>query len=509
MLFLVVVIAAGYMVYTNALATEDADQGEELQTSVVRRGNIVVSATGAGTVIAADEIELSFPSNGVLTELLVSVGDAVNAGDVLARLDDTDLQETLADSTAQLEQTRLQTDASTTHTGISYDDIAIAQAELTLEEAQSALDDLLNWEPDEDEIALAQAELEAAQASYSAAGAQQSSSTYSVEIQQINVGQAERNLAEAQAAYDQAFDPARDWELGDPRRASQLEAERDSAASRLLSAQEDLQIAQANMNQTVANSASSSVVSARTSILSAEQALAAAQTGPTEDEIVEAQRTVRTAELALQQAQLDHEANLLSLAQAERDLANTEAALEDTVLQAPVTAMVTAINSSVGELVSSAVVVLADRDQTLLEVYLDETDMDSVGVGYEADVVFDALPDETFSGTVVRVDPQLYDESGLTAVRALVEVDYDRPQTLPLGLNATVDIIGGRAENALIVPIEALREISAGQYAVFVMENGQPRLRMVEVGLIDFTFAEIISGVEEGDTVTTGVVETN
>ena len=81
-------------------------------------------------------------------------------------------------------------------------------------------------------------------------------------------------------------------------------------------------------------------------------------------------------------------------------------------------------------------------------------------------------------------------------------------QTLPVGLNATVEVIGGRSLNALLVPVEALREISTGQYAVFVMENGQPKLRMVEVGLIDFTFAEIVSGLEAGETVTTGIVET-
>jgi multidrug efflux pump subunit AcrA (membrane-fusion protein) len=95
-------------------------------------------------------------------------------------------------------------------------------------------------------------------------------------------------------------------------------------------------------------------------------------------------------------------------------------------------------------------------------------------------------------------------------VRALAELAaYAKPQPLPIGLNATVDVIGGRASNALLVPVEALREISPGQFALFVREDGEPRLRMVEVGLMDFTFAEIISGVEEGDVVTTGIVETS
>jgi HlyD family secretion protein len=70
-------------------------------------------------------------------------------------------------------------------------------------------------------------------------------------------------------------------------------------------------------------------------------------------------------------------------------------------------------------------------------------------------------------------------------------------------------VIGGRTENALLVPVEALREYDAGQYSLFVInENGEPELRFVEVGLMDFSFAEILSGVVMGETVTTGLVET-
>ena len=76
-------------------------------------------------------------------------------------------------------------------------------------------------------------------------------------------------------------------------------------------------------------------------------------------------------------------------------------------------------------------------------------------------------------------------------------------------MNATVEVIGGQAENVVLVPVESLRELSPGQYAVFVMEDGEPKLRIVEVGLMDFTFAEILSGVEAGEIVTTGLVETN
>jgi len=100
---------------------------------------------------------------------------------------------------------------------------------------------------------------------------------------------------------------------------------------------------------------------------------------------------------------------------------------------------------------------------------------------------------------------------GVPAVRGVAVLDAEsaaRPQMLPAGLNAAVEIIGGRTEDALLVPVEALRELGPGEYAVFVMVDGEPTLRVVEVGLMDFTYAEIISGLEPGDVVSTGVVET-
>ena len=77
-----------------------------------------------------------------------------------------------------------------------------------------------------------------------------------------------------------------------------------------------------------------------------------------------------------------------------------------------------------------------------------------------------------------------------------------------MGVEAAVDVISGQATNAVLIPVEALHQLSDGSYTVFVMENNQPVLRSVEVGLQDGTYAEIKSGLKAGEVVTTGVVET-
>jgi HlyD family secretion protein len=82
------------------------------------------------------------------------------------------------------------------------------------------------------------------------------------------------------------------------------------------------------------------------------------------------------------------------------------------------------------------------------------------------------------------------------------------PDRLMIGMNAAVEVIAARAHDAVLVPVEALRELGPEEYAVFIMEGDKPRLRAVEVGLIDFTYAEVISGLNVGEIVTTGIVET-
>lgn len=61
----------------------------------------------------------------------------------------------------------------------------------------------------------------------------------------------------------------------------------------------------------------------------------------------------------------------------------------------------------------------------------------------------------------------------------------------------------------MLVPIQALREISPDSYSVFVVQpDGSLRMVTVTIGLQDYANAEILSGLEQGATVSTGSVET-
>jgi RND family efflux transporter MFP subunit len=199
--------------------------------------------------------------------------------------------------------------------------------------------------------------------------------------------------------------------------------------------------------------------------------------------------------------------SLTSLVDAQNALQTAEDNLAATQLTSPITGTVTDLTASVGDYVSaSSIVTVADLSQPYtIDAYFDAEDWSNIQAGYEADAVFDILPDNTYVGKVTVVYPELGGSSNASLVHATIKLDDMVSSNLPMGASAAVDVTSGRAENVTLVPIEALHETSPGQYAVFVMENGAPRLHVVQVGLKDLINAEIKSGLQVGDVVTTGI----
>ncbi len=457
-LIVVLLLAAGggYVVYTRyfALALAEEPQEPTLQTATVYRGDIVLTADGSGNLLPASELELAFQTSGVLAKVLVGVGDQVQAGDVLARLDDTDARQAVAEA-----------------------EIQVTQAEINLASAKNEAD-----------AGLAQANLDAAQADYEEVAALAAHTGDQLTSARINLEQTVAALADAQEAYDTAWDSARDWELNVRRLATALEKEREATANGLEKAQDNLEIAQANYNLAVIGIDDSAVQDAEIKVINAQVALA-------------------DAPIQLQQLEL-------TLAQARLKLETAQRTLEQTTLIAPVDGTVMDIAATVGENVTSGpILTLADIETPLVRFWVEEADLSSVAVGNPVNIVFETLPDYTFPGEIVSVDPALVTVDGTPAVQIWASVDLtSQPVNLLSGMTAEVEIVAGEAKGTLLVPVQALRELTPGQYAVFVVKpngNGELEMRLVEVGLKDFVNAEILSGLEAGEVVSTGAVESS
>jgi HlyD family secretion protein len=454
-LVLAILAVSGYFYYTQRIQAAQVEAAPAVQTARVRSGDIQITASGVGNLTPAAEIRLGFRNAGVISELNVGVGDVVKAGQVLARLDDTNAR-------SQLAQAELNLLSLTSP-------YAIAEAEKDLADAQEALNDALyarqaqqsGYRASASDIDAVKAELIMAEERVAKAWDKYAPLS----------GRPEDNLqrAVALAAYSKAVE-ARDatqrrlnWYLGSP-------SENDAA---VLNA--DVAIAEARL------------AGAKT-LLAELKGKAGSQAGPeyVDRELV----TLRQARLALEKARID---------------------LDNTTLVAPIDGTITAIEAELGETVNTnPILTIADLDHSLIRFYVEEIDLGKVATGLPVTVVFDANPDMIFNGEIVRVDPALVTVDGSPAVQAYAQLDpYEHDIRLLSGMSAEVEIVSGRSENTLLVPVQALREAAPGSYTVFVVQaDGTLKLTAVKVGLKDFANAEILSGLKAGDQVSTGTVET-
>ena len=456
----VLVLAAGgggYAYYQSTQTTNETTSENALQTANATRGDLIIYASGTGTLISENESDLAFSTAGDVTEVFVMVGDKVEAGALLAQVDDTDAQ------AAYLEANRAYLEL-TSPSAIATAQQTIAEATTSVSDAWSTLAYLISPEAlrAEDKIAEAESAIAESEAKLKESP-NDAEAKKALEKSKSELEIAQKQLKEAQGSYLSYYVPKYFSDGVDLNAPSEGE---------VLAARAELELAKATLQE-------------------AEYLYAALTGGDVPDNATGS--------------------GLTELEQARSALETAQADLDGTRLIAPISGTIMSIDISIGDSVSggSSVVTIADLSQPYLEVYLDESDWASVVTGYETEVIFDILPDKTSNGVVTQVDPGLYSSNNTSVVRALVqltEINADDFK-LPLGTTASVDVIGGRAEDAVLIPIEALHK-AGDQYAVFVMENGEPRLRVVEVGIQDLLYAEIVSGIEAGETVTTGIVET-
>lgn len=137
-----------------------------------------------------------------------------------------------------------------------------------------------------------------------------------------------------------------------------------------------------------------------------------------------------------------------------------------------------------------------------ITITVDETDILALEEGQEAEVVVSSVSEDTLTGTVTDITREATTSSGVSYYSAEITVDYVAGM-LP-GMTASVDVKIEGVENALIIPVDALRQTSAISYVFTTYDEETKQYGgMVEVttGMQNDNYVEILSGLKAGDTV--------
>jgi multidrug efflux pump subunit AcrA (membrane-fusion protein) len=151
---------------------------------------------------------------------------------------------------------------------------------------------------------------------------------------------------------------------------------------------------------------------------------------------------------------------------------------------------------------SKTAVQLVDTSQIKFQGQVDEIDTLKIKTGQKATISVDAVPNKTFTGTVSFISP--YGTAGTgNVVKFPVTIKLDPTDVALKGsLTATAEISIYSVENVLLVPLSAVTTTSEGAFVTIVNEaTGQQEKRQVTIGNKNLQFAEVLSGLKEGDKV--------
>jgi HlyD family secretion protein len=216
---------------------------------------------------------------------------------------------------------------------------------------------------------------------------------------------------------------------------------------------------------------------AKAKVAQAQQALSLQRAGSRPEDIAQARAQLLSAQGSLQVIQSQ---------------------IEDTVIRAPFSGIVTrkyadpgafvtptTSGSSVSSSTASSILSLASNNRAIANVA--EANIAQVKLGQEVKIQADAYPGESFKGKTIEISPQSTVQQNVTSFEVKVAILSDSKQQLRSGMNVNMEFKVGTLNNAMVVPTVAIAR-QAGGTGVFVRKQGEAPV-----------FTPIVTGVTVND----------
>ena len=195
---------------------------------------------------------------------------------------------------------------------------------------------------------------------------------------------------------------------------------------------------------------------------------------------------------------LENASVLLDYAKAKTAFEAAQKKLDALVVTSPCDGQVATVDVSVGDAVTDGAQLMSiveDAGMTLV-LSVDELDIVNVAVGQKAVIELDALADVKLTGTVEKIAPLGNTETAVTTYDVYIALDEVDPRVKG-GMNVSGEIVVQTAENAVLVPMDALVKRDGG-YTVTLADG---TVRSVTLGIMTRDDAQVLSGLAAGETV--------
>lgn len=306
-----------------------------------------------------------------------------------------------------------------------------------------------------------------------------------LQASEARLAQAENNLVTAQATIEVA--------------KQKVAAALDSARARAADAESKATRQQELLDKKY--SSPEQYETARTAAVQAKQDLVTVETQLEDIRVQEIELEGRRQDINLNKAQVEN--NKIALTLAQRQLGYTK-------VFAPIDGVIAKRTVQIGQIISSGVtnvgggtsaMILADVSRLYIYASVDESNIGLVKLGDTATITVDAFPRLVFEGKVDRIGSQGVNVQNVVTFEVRIEITSENKELLKLAMTANVTILIAESPNALLVPFSSVLREKRETYVNVVKPDGTEERRLVEIGITDGVESEVVSGLEENESV--------
>jgi HlyD family secretion protein len=227
---------------------------------------------------------------------------------------------------------------------------------------------------------------------------------------------------------------------------------------------------------------------------------------PNDEQKAEADQDVALRKAELEDAQRTYERlkdgpNPQDLAAAKAHVTAAQATLDQAKIIVPFDGVITEGNVQAGDQVSAGNLAyqLDDLSKLLIDLEVSEVDINTITVGQEVSIDFDAVQGKTYHGVVTEIAGTGSSSTGSVNFRVTVAL-IDADDFVKPGMTAAVLIQVRHAEDALLVPNRAVRMLGDQRVVYVLKEDNVLDAVEVRLGAKDDTYSEVVGGnLKEGD----------
>ena len=494
---IIVVAAGGYWVISDS-------GSEKIEVLTVHAGPFVQEISASGKVVPARDVELGFTQGGRVARGAVEVGSYVRLGQVLAALDNADLEATILQRQAALDTQRAKLAGLTQ--GTRPEEIAIAEADV-----------------EKNRIARAQAEdalIDEISNAYTVADDAIRNNLYQfisnerTSVPRLDVQTTDFNAAlELQNSSVAAETALVEWS------AELLTLTSSNLSAATAKAQERLRVISgvlmaankvlnkafvtADHSQATLDGYVSDIASVRAGVSASQSALTTAITAykNAESGLDAAERNLTLKKAGTIQPDIDAQEAQVKAAEAE--LANARAQLAKTVITAPFSGVITSMDAKVGSIVgaNTPVISMIGSGTYQIESFIPEVNIVNVKRSNRARITLDAYGTSVdFEATVIAIDPAETITNGISTYKTTLQFTR-QDERIRSGMTANMRIETATLEGVLSIPRGALYERQGIAYVQIRAESAIEERAVVLADISSLSQVVIASGLNEGDEV--------